>query len=144
MYKKIIRKIVDNGKKEDMEKISDITEDAMEHLRECDEEKYDEIMCDLKELAYGKVITEEDAHQWVINMKPYGEHWNMATTTSVKNGNFKDIDWYIVMNMMYNDYYSVAEDDTELYVKMAQSFLDDKDAIENKLYNYKKYIAKKV
>lgn len=141
MYKELIDKIVENGTKDDMHKITELTEHAMDHLKKCDAGMYEYIMSELHEIAYGKVLTEEMAHDWVVNMKPYGEHWNKETTDSVIPDNSIDkIEFYAVMNMMYNDYYKVIGDDTNMYVNMTMAWLNDEDGNKEKTYDYHKYI----
>lgn len=56
--------------------------------------------------------------------------------------NFNKIDFYITANMMMNDYHDLVKDDEILALKMARDWLDDSDAVNNKLYEYWKYIAK--
>ena len=52
------------------------------------------------------------------------------------------IDFYVVANMIYNDYFDLVRDNEELALKMAKDWLSDEDAKENKLYCYWKHIAK--
>ena len=77
-------------------------------------------------------------------MKPIGIHWTIDETTNVMNNmgyGFNPIDFFIVMNMIYNDYYDIVKDNDELTIKMANDWLSDTDAKENKLYNYWKHIV---
>ena len=56
--------------------------------------------------------------------------------------NLDKIDFFVTSNMMKNDYHDLVRDDDELALKMAKDWLEDTDAVDNKLYEYWKYIAK--
>ena len=86
------------------------------------------------------------AKKWVKDMQPAGQHWTMEETTGAMqslNYNVNPIDFYVVANMMYNDYYNLVKEDEELALKLAYDWLNDEDAIEDKLYCYWKNIVKK-
>ena len=86
------------------------------------------------------------AEEWVRNMKPKGQHWTMEETTNAMHElgySLNPIEFYVVANMMYNDYYNLVDTNEELALQLAEDWLDDKDSIEEKLYDYWKYIAKK-
>ncbi|MDO4518589.1 MAG: hypothetical protein Q4B78_05210, partial [Bacillota bacterium] len=57
-------------------------------------------------------ITAEEARNIVRKMRPYGEHWTKDEVYSVleDNGINPSIDYYLVMNMMYNDYGDTAKE----------------------------------
>jgi hypothetical protein len=70
-----------------------------------------------------------------------GEHWNYETTSKVltqKGYDFRNCDWYYVLNMIYSDYYKVGRSD-DVYIELAYDFLNDKDAPEDKAKRY--YLA---
>ena len=54
--------------------------------------------------------------------------------------------FYAMMNAMYADYYKVAEkfgsNTTDFYACMAKAFMDDRDAVDNKVEMYKMYVVK--
>lgn len=57
--------------------------------------------------------------------------------------NANDYDFYIVMNSMINDYNEVIDkDDIETYVKMSNAFINDEDAVKNKVWKYYTTIVK--
>lgn len=111
---------------------------------------------DLYKAAYGEKINKSLAESWVNSMavtdgsgETSGEKWNCEETTEVGNNAKIQIDWskiskvdfYIAMNMVYSDFYSVAkaigmQEDPVFYGRLAKAFLDDDDAIDNKLYHY--------
>ena len=57
--------------------------------------------------------------------------------------NIDMVDFYVVANMMMNDYNDLLEEDEELALRMAYDWLNDEDAKDNKLYCYWKHIIKK-
>lgn len=151
MHKEYVKKIMENTEnfsKDEIYKLVDeygcLMEKALDHMKECDEKLYEEIEDCLYEMAYGKTISESMAKKWVQKMEPYGEKWSLEDTTNIlrkNNLNLNSIDFYVVMNMMYNDYENTIGDDMTMYIKLARDWLKDEDAKENKLYNYYKYVV---
>lgn len=151
MYREYIKKImenVDEYSKEDVYKMVDkygcLMEKTMDHLKDCDEKLYDEIECSLYVMANGKVISKEMAKKWVASMKPYEEHWDLESVKEVIKSNSLDVDpveFYVVLNMMFNDYYKVIGDDLEMYIKLSKAWLKDEDARKDKLFEYWQYIS---
>lgn len=151
--KKYINKIVSNGNNEDMEKLSNMLVDLMYKIKEYNENEFHEEKIKLYEIAYGKVLTEDMAKEIVTNMMPYGEYWDMETTTTAKNQfgikNISDIDFYVVMNKSYNDNKDtvdkfITDNDKKLqmYVSLTNDFVNDIDAKEGKVYTYFMIIPK--
>lgn len=128
------------------DKIEDIIDMLMCEVKDKEERLYNHIEMELYELAYGKKISEEMAEHWVQKMKPNGKHWNIDETNNAMYSlgyNLDQIDFFVVSNMIYNDYYNLVKENEELALKMAEDWLKDTDAKDDKLYNYWKYIAKK-
>ena len=135
----IIEKIVDNGRIEDMNELSDMLEDTIEMLEEYYPDKYKEYQVKLYEMAYGCVLNEEKAKEIVSKMQPYGEKWNIEKTSEIQRQyglNFRDPDFYVVINSAYNDYNDLFGDDTEKYVRFTNDFINDQDAKQDKVYLY--------
>ena len=135
----IIQVIVDNGKIEDMHELSDMLEETIEMLQEYYPEKYKEYETALYEMAYGCVLNEEMAKEIVDKMRPYGEKWDIEKTTEMqreRNLNFRDADFYVVINSAYNDYNDIFGEDVEEYVRFANDFINDEDAKQDKVYIY--------
>ena len=135
----IIEKIVDNGRIEDMNELSDMLEDTIEMLEEYYPDKYKEYQVKLYEMAYGCVLNEEMAKEIVSKMQPYGEKWDIDKTSEIQRQyglNFRDPDFYVVMNSAYNDYNDLFENDTEKYVRFTNDFINDQDAKQDKVYLY--------
>ena len=145
MIRKYIEKIGEKRNVEDMEALGDILADLIEDMKEEHYDLYKDYKLDLYEMAYGKKISEDMADKWVKEMKPVGIHWTMEETTNAMNDlgySFNEIDFYVVANMMYNDYYNLVKEDETLALKLASDWLNDEDAKEDKLYCYWKHVIK--
>lgn len=144
--KEMIETVISKGKTEDMLKLNDMLNELICDLKVENPKLYREYKKELYETAYGKVIMEDKAIEIVEEMRPFGEKWDIETIEKVSvdnmiKGNKSDV--YLVMNSLYNDYYDVFGEDTDTYVKMTKSWLDDKDAVEDKVYEYFMNIPKK-
>ena len=135
-----IGKIVSKGQKEDMEELSEMLDELICDLKEKNPKLYKKYKEELYELANGKVLTEEMAHEIVENMKPLGEYWDINTIKQVKSSaglTYSDYDFYTVMNSLVNDYGEIIDkEDIEIYVKMAKAFIEDEDATKDKVFVY--------
>lgn len=143
--KDYIRKIVDGGNREYMEELSDMLDKIICSMKEAHPKEYNKYKNELYEMANGKKITEDMAKEWVYKMNPVGEYWNIDETTNAMrqlNYNLDPVDFYTVSNMMMNDYNDLVKNDETLALKMAKDWLNDIDAVDNKLYEYYKYITK--
>lgn len=136
---KIIETIVDNGKVEDMEKLSDILEDTIEILEEYYPDKYKKYEMKLYEMAYGCVLNKDMATAIVNKMRPYGEKWTIEETSDMQREydlNMRDIDFYVVINSAYNDYNDIFREDIDKYIRFTHDFINDEDAKKDKVYLY--------
>lgn len=144
MIHKYIEKIVDNGNNEDMQELSEMLEELMYKLKENDPKCYHKYKMKLYELAYGKVLNEDMAIGWVESMQPEAK-WTIEETSDVKRqyglNDISEIDFYVVLNMMYSDYHKIIGDNLDMYVKMTTAWLNDSDVADGKLYNYKMYVV---
>lgn len=135
-----IEKIGENKKPEDMQKLGDMLAEIICEMKDIHEDLYKKYKKELYEMAYGKVLTKEKAEEIIINMKPYHLHWSLEQTKSVQQqlnmNNIRDIDFWIVMNMAYNDYHDLFEEDVEKYAEYSKMFIQDEDAKESKVYCY--------
>ena len=93
-----INKIIESDDNEKMEKLKDILVNTITYLKGTDYDKYREIECKLYEIVEGKKLTLEKAKEWVKGMP---EHWTMEETNSVRKVNIPEIDFYVLMNMLY-------------------------------------------
>lgn len=135
-----IKRIVEEGDKKEMEKLSDILDEVIYAIRDYDEELYDKYARCIYIMANGDNLTYEVGKYLVENMKPFGEHWTLEQTTNVKNQygytDINDINFWVVMNTAYNDYYEIFKENLDVYVKWTYAFLTDIDARKNKVVKY--------
>lgn len=135
-----LEKIVDNGKIEDMQELSDMLEDTMEIIKDYDKECYKEFEMKLYTLAYGNHLNKSMAEEIVNKMRPYGERFSFEETKNLqRQRGINDIDeceFYVVINSAYNDYKDLFGDDVESYIRFTIDFIKDEDAKPNKVFNY--------
>ena len=140
-FKKTIEKLREK-KDLDWEQIDDIICQAYDTLERIDPRTYQHLTSQLETIAYS--IDREDAETIVRNMRPKGQMWSFEQVKEfVKSRGISDrwVDWYLVMNMSYNDYYNTAklyghQNDEEFYFNLAKDFIDDPDADPHKVAKY--------
>jgi len=145
MIRRYIEQIGNKKDIQDMQKLGDMLVEIICDTKESHPELYKKYKTELYEMAFGKKISEDVAKKWVEEMKPAGQHWTIEATTNAMSSlgyNFDVIDFFVVANMMYNDYHDLVKDNEELALKMAKDWLEDEDAKDNKLYCYWKHIVK--
>lgn len=146
MIRQYINRIGESNDTNKMNRLGDMLEELLYSLKETHYELYKKYKEELYELAYGKKINKEVAEKWVSEMKPVGEHWTIDDTNNAManlNYNSDPVDFYVVSNMMYNDYNDLVKENEELALKLAYDWLNDVDAKEDKLYCYWKHIIKR-
>ena len=135
-----IEKIVENGRIEDMEKLSDMLEDAMEIIKDYDSKCYEDFRLELYKMAYGNRLNKEMAENIVHKMRPTGERWayNEVKRMQEERGlnNISTDDFYVVINSAYNDYHNIFGEDIESYIKFTLDFIQDEDAKPEKVFIY--------
>lgn len=146
MYYEMLKQAL---KEEDAE-MEEVVEEILKHLKEKDKCKYLKMYFKTYESAYGKKLNEEMAKEWVHSMRPYAEHWTKEQTDTVlKNQGLSvnEIDFYVAMNMMYNDYSKVFENkdiseekEMKTYIKLAYYFIKDEDFGEGKVFECYKMV----
>lgn len=143
MHKMYLKEInFDNHK----EHIIDVVDMLMCNAKDTDRELYDHVESLLYEMAYGKMINKEMAEKWVMNMKPRGQHWSFDETTDAMHSlaySLEPVEFYVVANMMYNDYFNLVKDNENLALELAEDWLEDEDSKDCKLYEYWKHVIKK-
>ena len=144
--KEYIEKIVENGKPEDMKELSDMLDEAIIKVKITEPECYKKYKMKLMGMAYGYKFDKDMAEEIVESMRPLSQYWDIETTSKVRKDygiNADDCDFYIVMNSLVNDYYKIIDKtDVETYAKMANAFINDEDAIKNKVWVYYTRIPK--
>lgn len=147
-----IEKIVDNGKIEDMETLSDMLEDTMEIIKDYDKECYKDFEMKLYEMAYGKKLTDEMKREWVKKMRPMSK-WTEEEVKDIVNQYGFEVPYmsaFVILNMLYSDMKSAFgdgndEESLKRYLRGTSDWYFDEDAKvdgEEKLFNYKMYIVK--
>ncbi|MCK9577702.1 MAG: hypothetical protein M0R51_17480 [Clostridia bacterium] len=125
-----------------MNRTTAILETMFDTLRQTHKELYEDTMYKFEEIAYE--VTQEKAEEIVADMKPYGEKWNYETVREfleTKGITNHCIEFFLAMNMGYNDYFELAksvdkQDDIEFYFILAKDFIHDVDAKPFKVLKY--------
>ena len=137
---KFIRKIVDDGDRQEMEELSNILEEVVNIIKKYDEDCYREYILKLYKMAYGDELMQEVAEDIVKNMKPYGMRWNIGETEQMQRerglNDIRPVDFFIVLNSAYNDYKNVFGDNLEMYIRWTDAFINDEDARRGKILQY--------
>ena len=137
---KCIKKIVNNGRVEDMEELSEILEESIHHLKQCDTNLYKKLEMRLYKMAYGSKLSLDMAEEIVSNMRPYHTRWNYDETRDIQDqygvNNIDSIDFFVVLNSAYNDYRDLFNENLENYIKFTIDFIEDEDAKQDKVFLY--------
>lgn len=142
-YRDIMNHIFCKNKNyEDMLEYKEVMEEIMEDMEKHYPALYKDTISKLEKIAYS--IPLDKAKEKVINMKPFGEHWTyegVKDFIEAKGIYGKCIEYYLVMNMSYNDYYDVAtnfghQSDAEFYFELANAFINDVDGGKYKVEKY--------
>lgn len=147
-----IEKIVDNGKIEDMQTLSELLEDTMEIIKDYDKECYEDFEMKLYEMAYGKKLTDNMKREWVKKMRPMSKWTEEEVKNIVSQYGFEVpyMSAFVILNMLYSDMKSAFgdgndEESLKRYLRGTSDWYFDEDAKvdgEEKLFNYKMYIVK--
>lgn len=122
--------------------LEEILCDLMDEIEETDKElfeKYEEI---IEDELYD--IDESEALQIARDMKPYGDVFTMnevkETLSKMQIPQNECIQYFLCMNMFYNDYKSYAEskrlDIKDFCFEMSRLFINDIDAPKHKVIKY--------
>lgn len=135
-----IRKIVDDGDRREMKELSDILVEVVDIVKKYDEDCYREYKMKLYKMAYGNQITEDIAEDIVARMRPSGQRWSISETEQMQRDygldNINPVDFYLSMNMAFNDYRDIFGDSLDMYIRFSKAFICDEDAKPNKILNY--------
>lgn len=113
------------------------------YFSKLDPKDYQRLYDEIYETIYGEVLSDEKAIRLVRDMKPYGEHWTMEQVEqAISNREWKLSTRYYTLNMMYNDYRKLFQEDTNKYVELALMWLEDEDSDggDIKTYRYAVYV----
>lgn len=139
-YSEIVSKLMDSGS--DISYVAKVSDEAMQRLSEIDPVYYRNIINELEEMYYS--IDESDAIEIVRSMRDRGEVWSVETIESylaTKGITDNIVKWYLVMNMVANDYFDTANqfiggDKTEFFFSLAKDFIFDRDGKPFKVEKY--------
>ena len=113
------------------------------YFSKLDPKDYQRLYDEIYETIYGEVLSDEKDKRLVCDMKPYGEHWTMEQVEqAISNREWKLSTRYYTLNMMYNDYHKLFQEDTNKYVELALMWLEDEDSDggDIKTYRYAVYV----
>ncbi len=140
MYMSLI-KLIAGKQNPDWECVHTAIGTAMERLKTLDPDCYTATMDKLGKMAY--CISEDKAREIVRTMRPYGEKWSYEAVKDLVRAKGKEdsVNWYLVMNMAYNDYHDTGAmvglaEDTEFYYSIARDFIEDEDGKKFKVEKY--------
>lgn len=141
-----IERIVDNGKIEDMQELSEMLEDTMEIIKDYDEKCYKEFEMKLYKMAYGNHLNKSMAQDIVNKMRPYAQRWSYEESRNLQEqrgiNDIDPIEFFVVLNSAYNDYKDIFSEDVEGYIRFTIDFIKDEDAKEGKVFKYFTEIVK--
>jgi DNA-binding ferritin-like protein len=146
MHRKLIHEMLERASQEDIKALADVSEMLLDNIKESEPGFYKHAESVLYEAYYGKKLTHERAEKIIHCMKPYGMKWTEEQTTEVMKAHGMSLDpieFWVVMNMAYNDYHKMFDEDIEKYVEFSKLFINDEDAKEGKVYEYFTKIPKK-
>jgi len=136
----IIQKIIDNGRIEDMQELSNMLQEGMQIIKKYDEDCYKKFEIKLYKMAYGNVLSPEMAEKIVSKMRPYGKRWSLEETRQIQQqrgiNNISPINFFVVLNSAYNDYNDIFRDNLEDYIRFTIDFIQDEDAKKGKVFLY--------
>lgn len=138
-YRELVSKAMDKGFAEEAWAATD---KIMAQLCKRYPEYYDALICELEKLAYR--IPKEQAERIVRSMSPYGQRWSLEQVRNLlksKGITENCVNWYLVMNMVYNDNMNTAsmvgmQDDENFFFSLACDFINDPDAKPFKVEKY--------
>lgn len=99
-------------------------------------------------------FTMETAKEWTKHMQnedgTSGPHWTLEQAKQImaqRKIGYPPQCFWVILNSIYSDYSTVAKKhglggSLDFYVDMAKSWLDDKDAVPDKINSYYNYIVK--
>lgn len=138
-YCELMTKLIDKGVGDEVWTIS---EDMLNKLSRKDPMMFDEYIDKLERLAYR--IPKDEAERIVRAMRPKGQYWSYDQVMDLvkSKGVTSDwVNWYLVMNMVYNDFCATAkhfglQNDVEFFYHLAKDFIEDPDAKPMKVEKY--------
>lgn len=138
---KIGKKIYKESNVHKKEEMDEVYYRIADFLKEHAKSQYDKFLEEAEDIMFE--IEPEKAKEIVIAMKPFGQRWTMEEIKEhlKTRGISEKINcYYMVMNMMYNDYNRTAKqynsDVPEFYFDLSFDFINDVDAKRHKVEKY--------
>lgn len=133
------------AEKDDGEKMCYAVAHMLDEIASTNPRVYERCKNFLEEVAYS--IPKPQAEMIVRNMSPRGQKWSYAEIEDFiksKGIEGKCVEYYLTMNMVYNDFYDTAvqyghQKDPEFYFSLAKDFINDPDAKPYKVERYFTY-----
>lgn len=73
-------------------------------------------------------------------MRPYGQKFSIEQSREIQDrfgmNNIRDWDFYACLNMGFNDYRDLFNDNVEMYAMFARDFIEDEDGKPGKVLKY--------
>ena len=131
--------------KDDGEKMCYAVAKMLDELEETNPRMYEKCRGFIEDVAYS--ITREEAEMIVRNMEPRGQKWSYSEISDFiksKGIEGKNVEYYLVMNMVHNDFYDTAalyghQKDAEFFFSLSKDFINDVDAKPYKVERYFTY-----
>lgn len=125
-----------------MEKMNQVYYKLADYVKEYHPDMYLEFVDMAEAVAYE--LDRSKADTIVMNMRPYGQRWSYDDIKSFVGergvGEKEACDYYLVMNMMYNDYKRTADryglDRADFYFDLSWDFINDEDGKTHKVAKY--------
>lgn len=138
-YCELMTKLLNKGVEDEVWTIS---EDMLNKLSRKDPVMFEEYIEKLEHLAYR--IPKDEAERIVRAMRPKGQYWTYTQVMDLvrsKGVTGDCVNWYLVMNMVYNDFCATAKhfglhNDVEFFYHLAKDFIEDPDAKPMKVEKY--------
>ena len=135
-----IRKIVEEGSNREMQELSNMLVEVIDIVKRYDEDCYKEYLMKLYKMANGNELDRNTAEEIVENMQPNGMRWTYQETEQIQRShgldNIRPEDFFVVMNQAYNDFRNVFGDNIENYIRYTEAFINDEDAVNDKVFLY--------
>lgn len=130
---------VDKGQHDDVRLLVD---ELVVKVEKLDTKTYQAFVDSLEGITYR--ISQDEATSIVRNMQPRGQNWSYEQVKEFVNSRGIEtncVSWYLVMNMVFNDYFDTAkmfglQNDAEFYFSLAKDFIEDPDAKPYKIEKY--------
>lgn len=137
MHRTLLKEMKERSDVKDIEALTDVAGMLLDSIKETEPDFYKHSEKLLYESLYGKKLTAELAEKLIHEMRPHGMKWTREQTNEVMRMHglsLDSVDFWIVMNMAYNDYHEMFDEDVDKYAEFSRLFIEDIDAPKCKVY----------